>query len=331
MTIPFVRAAGTHAEVGAAVGRATAATIREAAEGPYDLELAAEFRAATAAHLPWILEELDAAAGAAGADALAVFAASVEELQSPALAGTGCSDLLVTGSRTANGHLLVAHNNDLDAELEEHVVAVEWAVEGEPVVFSLGVGPWLSVGWNDAGLSVTGNELTPADDHVGIPRLLQMRDVVRKRTVGEAIEAIAHPARASSYNWVLAHRDGEAANVEGSATAVALTEPVDGALTHTNNYLHPDMERFELSPYRTGSAQRCARAERLLAETAGEKLTVERLRRLLSDHEGAPDSLCRHDGYAKTVFWCVADVTDGVITYGAGNPCESEAQTYAFA
>jgi hypothetical protein len=56
---------------------------------------------------------------------------------------------------------------------------------------------------------------------------------------------------------------------------------------------------------------------------------------MLSDHERAPDSLCRHpersgDG-SKTVFWCVADVTDRRITFGRGNPCDSVAQRYVFA
>ena len=60
------------------------------------------------------------------------------------------------------------------------------------------------------------------------------------------------------------------------------------------------------------------------------------LRTVLSDHEGAPDSICRHpapgDAVAsKTVFWCIADVTDGRITFGRGNPCDSVAQDYAFA
>ena len=32
----------------------------------------------------------------------------------------------------------------------------------------------------------------------------------------------------------------------------------------------------------------------------------------------------------KTVFWCVADVTAGEITYGRGNPCDSEPQVYRF-
>ncbi len=31
-----------------------------------------------------------------------------------------------------------------------------------------------------------------------------------------------------------------------------------------------------------------------------------------------------------TVFWCVADATEGRITPGRGNPCASEAQADAF-
>jgi len=332
VSIPLVRVGGSHREAGRAIGAATAATVREATAAPFDAELAGRFRAVAVEHLPALVEELDGVAEGAGADPLAVFAASVEELGSQAFAPTGCSDLVVTSERTADGHLLVAHNNDLESEVEDHIVAIERRVEGEPTIFSLGAGPWLSVGWNDAGLSVTGNELTPADDRVGIPRLVQMRDVCTRAGVAEAIEAILHPARASSYNWVLAHRDGEVANVEGSATSAAVTHPLDGGLAHTNDYRHPDMRRFERSPWATGSAKRCDRAERLLAETREEKLTVERLRELLADHDGAPEAICRHgdeDG-VKTVFWCVADVTAGRIVYGRGNPCASEPELYEF-
>jgi hypothetical protein len=58
------------------------------------------------------------------------------------------------------------------------------------------------------------------------------------------------------------------------------------------------------------------------------------MRAILSDHEHRPDSICRHpepDGSgSKTVFWCVADVTEGRISFGRGNPCDSEAQEYVF-
>ena len=328
--IPLLRAAGSHGEVGAQIGLAAADAIRRASAAPFDATLVERYRAVTVEHLPWVVEELDGAASAAGLDPLAVFAASVEELAGVP-APTGCTDLVATGDVTADGHLLVGHNNDLAAEDENDIVAIEWRVPGEPVVLTLGIGPWASVGWNDAGLSVTGNELTPGDERVGIPRLLQMRDILNRRTLAEAVEAVLHPARASSYNWVLAHASGEVANVEGSASNAAVTEPAGGVLAHANHYAHPKMHRYERSPQAARSRVRACRAEELLADR--ERLvTVEWLREALADHEGAPDSLCRHgdDEGTKTVFWCVADVTAGEITYGRGNPCRSQAQSYRF-
>ena len=327
--IPLLRAAGDHRKVGEQIGAATAAEMARMAAAPFDPELVARYREVTVRHLPWIVEELDGAAEGAGLDPLAVFAASVEEL-APVEAPTGCSDLVVTGARTTDGHLLVAHTNDLYAEDEDGIVAIEWRVPDEPVVFTLGSGPWISVGWNDAGLSVTGNEVSPNDERVGIPRLLQVRDVLTRRTLGEAVDASLHPARSSAYNWVLAHREGTAANVEASATSAGIDEPQDGFLAHTNHYARADMRGFE----RPGDyASSCARLERARELAADGGFTAERLRELLADHENGENAICRHGDEpksVKTVFWCVADVTAGKITYGRGNPCDSEAQIYTF-
>jgi isopenicillin-N N-acyltransferase-like protein len=329
--IPLIRAAGSHTEVGRQIGAATAAEMQRTVGGhPFDPALVGRYRAVTLEQVPWIVEELDGAAEAADLDPLAVFAASIEELV-PTEAPTGCSDLVVTGERTADGHLLVAHTNDLYAEDEDGIVAIEWRVPGEPIVFTLGGGPWISVGWNDAGLSVTGNEVSPNDERVGIPRLLQVRDVLTRRTLDEAVDASLHPARASAYNWVLAHAGGGAANVEASATSAGIDEPgADGFLVHTNHYARADMQRFESTDHYESSCRRLDRAGEL---AAGEGFTVESMRAALADHENAPESICRHaeePREVKTVFWCVADVTAGEITYGRGNPCDSEAQAYRF-
>jgi Acyl-coenzyme A:6-aminopenicillanic acid acyl-transferase len=329
--IPLLAVAGSHREVGRQIGAATSAGMRRAAgEAVGDTELVASYRAVTLEHLPWVVEELDGTAEGAGLDPLAVFAASIEEL-APAEAPTGCSDLVVTGARTADGHLLVAHTNDLYAEDEDEIIAVEWRVPGRPVAFTLGSGPWISVGWNDAGLSVTGNEVSPNDERVGIPRLLQVRDVLTRRALAEAIDASLHPARASAYNWVLAHRDGTAANVEASATSAVTEEAgAGGFLAHTNHYAQDDMRRFERAGDYSGS---CARLDRARELAVGDGFTVERLRDVLSDHENGESAICRHGDdpkVVKTVFWCVTDVTAGEITYGRGNPCDSVAQVYRF-
>jgi isopenicillin-N N-acyltransferase like protein len=322
--IPLLSVAGGHRDVGRQLGRLTAATVRRAAAKPFDPELVERYRAVTQRHLPWIVEELEGVAEGARAGPPAVFAASIEELAAVP-APVGCTDLLALGDATRNGHVLVAHNNDLGADVEEDVVAIEWRVEGEPVVFTLGVGPWISVGWNDAGLSVTGNELAPRDERVGIPRLLQVRDVLTRRTLGEAVDAVLHPARASSYNWLLAHRDGGAVNVEGSARDAELLEPENGVLAHTNHYTHPRLLELDASTRIPGSRARLERAQELLERKPHD---AEALHQALCD-----EGICRHgdpDG-TKTVFWCVADVTEGVVRYGRGTPCTSPPQTYRFA
>jgi isopenicillin-N N-acyltransferase-like protein len=367
--IPLLRVAGSHREVGRAVGAATAPVLRDAVafdaalpagrSRDEQLALAARYRDATRAATPWLVEEIDGAAEAAGVDPLALFAASVEEIWTvrPSQAGATepvagrCSDLVVGSPVTADGHVWVAHNNDLGEASEPQVVAVEWRVPGEPVVLSLGIGPWISVGWNGAGLSLTGNELSPNDERIGVPRLLMVREQLTATTLDGAIAMALRPDRASSYNTVFAHRDGGVANVEGSGgDAVVRRVGVGETLAHTNHYVEPTMLRYEGDPaYARRSATRYDRACALLGaamEHPG-SVTFDVLRSWLADHAGAPDALCRHPGgdvadggapggsaaewSVKTVFWAIADVTAGSVCYGRGNPCGGhEPERYAF-
>ncbi len=366
--IPVLRVAGSHRDVGRAVGAATAPVLREAVafdaalppgrSRDEQLALAARYRDATRSATPWLVAEIDGAAEGAGVDPLALFAASIEEIWAvrPSQAGTAepvpgrCSDLVAGPPLTADGHLWVAHNNDLGAASEAQLVAVEWHVPGDPAVFSIGIGPWISVGWNDAGLSLTGNELTPNDERIGVPRLLMVREQLTARTLDDAVAATLRPDRASSYNTVLAHRDGGVANVEGSAGDGVVRRLADGeALAHTNHYVEPAMLRYEGDPaYARRSAIRHGRACALLGGAAAGRpgsVTPAVLRAWLSDHANAPDSICRHpaagsedvapgtasEGSVATVFWCLADVTAGEVAYGRGNPCAGhEPQRHRF-
>jgi hypothetical protein len=332
--LPLVLAAGTHAEVGAQIGSASASAVLRsaAAMSTAQIEAARPYREVTERELPWLVEELDAVADGAGADRLAVFAAGIEELDTGGEGEGACSDMVARPPASVDGHLWVAHNNDLSPEVEPDIVATEWRVPGDPVVFTIGIGPWISVGFNSAGLALTGNEVSPNDNRIGIPRLLHVRDILRRRTLDEAVEAALSPHRASSYNTILSHRDGGVVNVEGSATEAELIRPgPGGTLAHTNHYVSAKMLPFEGDPeYAAGSAVRYRRALEWLAPG---QITEHVLRRALQDHTGAPHSLCRHPEHgaqSKTVFWCLADVTERSITYGRGNPCDSLEQRYAF-
>ncbi len=382
--IPRLRVAGDHRTVGRAIGAATAPVLRAAVafdatlppgtSREAQLALAARYRAATVAATPWLVAEIDGAAEGAGVDPLALFAASVEEIwvDRPSAGGTAgppaggatgspgagagrCTDLVIGPPHTADGHTWVAHTNDLDPASEADLVAIEWRVPGEPIVLSVGIGPWISVGWNDAGLSLTGNEVSPNDMRVGVPRLLMVREQLAARSLDEAIALALRPDRASSYNTVLADRSGSVVNVEGSATRAVVRRLARGEpLAHANHYVEPAMLVFEGDPaYAVHSAARFRRGCALLAgavaataRSAGERVTPAVLRSWLADHDGAPDSICRHgpgeieadggeapdirrgpaepapgDATTRTVFWCIADVTAGEVTFGRGNPC----------
>lgn len=352
--IPLLRVSGSHREVGQQIGEARADTVRRAA----DLDLAGvprhghtigqllddadRCRRATLQAFPWLIEELDGVAEGAGVDCRSLFAASVEELwdERPSVPGKvegRCTDVLVAPEATSSGHLMVGHNNDLSASSEGDVVAIEWDVPGDVLIFSLGIGPWISVGWNSAGLSLTGNEVSPNDERPGIPRLLLVRAQLRARTMAEAIDLTLHPMRASAYNTVLAESGGEAVNVEASAADHECWGPDDrGAIVHTNHYVSGHMSRYEADEsYAVRSARRFDRASELLAALGPGPADEAALMAILSDHENGQDAICRHlpEGAAdgtKTVFWCLADVTARHIRYGLGNPCRASAQAYAF-
>ena len=349
--IELYRVKGTHRTVGLQMGELGAEQIARDVAGfdgrlpegrtrAAQLELAGRYRDATAPSLPWLLEELDGCAEGAGVDPLEFFACTIEELWYTPYgerAHGKCSDVVAGPGATADGHLWVGHNNDLTPEVEHEIVAIEKAVEDEPVILQVGGVPWISVGWNQAGLSLTGNEVSPNDERVGISRTHQVFEMLRARNLHEMVAHAIRPDRASSYNNVLADRYGDVANVEGSATDVEITHlDNDDHLTHTNHYVSERMRPYEGDPdYAVRSDVRLCRARDLLADQAPGSVTPEILRGILSDHENQPNEVCRHPewGHAtsKTVFWCTADVTEGRILFGRGNPCDSMAQEYVFA
>ncbi|HVF07077.1 MAG TPA: C45 family peptidase [Actinomycetota bacterium] len=342
--------APTHREAGRRLGEAARDRLHaEAAEALEELPagrtveqqrtLAGEYRAFTAPRLPWLVDELDGIAEAADLDPLMFFAASIEELwYEPRRKVTQgrCSDVVAGPPATADGHLIVGHTNDLRPSAEQHIVGIEKRIDGDPTIFQLGGVPWLSVGFNSAGLSLTGNELTPNDERLGISRSHQVLEMMRARSLDEMVSMSLRPDRASSYNNVLTSADGGVANVEGSATDAEVTGlDDDGHLVHTNHYVCDRMLPFEGDPeYAVHSAVRYERARELIAAQPAGSVTPGAMREILSDHEAAPDSVCRHPepgaAAVKTAFWCIADVTEGTIAFGRGNPCDSDAQQYRF-
>ncbi len=355
--IPVLNVRGTHREAGRRVGEACADAIRLEVAFPEDalpdgrsreeqLALAGLYRHVTAAAYPWYMDEIEGAAEAAGVDARALFACMIEEIwyepHGRKLQGR-CTDMVAVPPATAGGHALVAHNNDMPRSYQQNLVAIEWAIEGDPTVFSIGNGVWMSAGWNSAGLSFTGNELAPLDEKIGIPREIQFRSMLRQPTHRHGASARrCVDDRASSLQQ--RRRDVARARPRTSRArrpTAELTEPRTSAvmLVHTNHYVSDSMLQYEGDPdYVTAlrravpARERAARGRRSRARSPSRRCVT-----MLADHEGAPDCLCRHpelyggEYLSATAFWSIADVTEMRITFGRGNPCDSTTQEYRFA
>jgi len=335
MTFPFISVSGNHYECGRQIGLAYAGLLRRmithsqdsASPGVHweNLRRAAEpYLAAAQQTFPWVLDELRGAADGAGLDFLDIFTDSVEELFSDSQFAR-CSDFAACSPAT-DGRVLLAHNNDLAPEMEQFILAIEWNLPEHPRLLTIGVGPFPSIGVNEARIALTGNELAPNDQKPGIPRLVIARAILSARTFDEAITIALHPERASSYNNIVSSGEGQIVSVEASATDHELLFPDNGRLAHTNHYTHPRMQKYELGGADiAGSISRFERAQTLLQSCKGQ-IDLSVLKRFLCDHESSPVSLCWHDPdkKVKTVFSTLIDLTELRIDAALGNPCQGE-------
>lgn len=349
--IPVIQARGTAYEVGYQIGVAARAQLRGmhaetlaeyGAKWQTLLEQSVPFQNAAQRHLPRVMQEMRGVADGADIPFDELFLMSVEELLYEEVRGfettvmrrggallknKGCSDIAAAPPATRDGHVWLAHNNDLGPVTREQLVVTRLRVEGEPEILAVTVGGWfMSIGMNNAGLAVTGNQLNANDSRAGIPRLLAVRDLLAQSTLEASLQSALHPERASSYNNIISSRDGQIVNVEGSATAAALTwsSETGGALAHTNHYLDESMLRFEADlPHLAMSAARCSRAFDYAKKYRGQ-IDFDICARFVRDHVYAPWSVCKHSGQSVTVFSAIIDLTEGKMWLAGGNPCQND-------
>jgi isopenicillin-N N-acyltransferase-like protein len=338
-TIPIrvVHAKGSHYDVGYQVGTELKANLVKYVEGMKKSDNWAKFRAEaelflqySKKYVPEYVSEIQGAADAASLELEDLFSILCEEIGDRNYQyARGCSDLIASNDVTQDGTVLVAHNNDTSASIQENVTIIHYAVDGEPEIVAVGYGGLgISVGYNSAGISLTGNQLNSNDMRVGVPRMLLVRKILSARTVGEAIDAAILQHRASNYNQVITDKNGEIYSIEGSATDYEPIYALDGYLVHTNHYTSAWMRRFEYDPQRiTSSLVRYNRGRRLMKNHAG-KITVDKLMELLSDHVNHPRSICRHGSGVKTTFSIVINLNTLVMYLAKGNPCEVKYNTY---
>jgi isopenicillin-N N-acyltransferase-like protein len=285
---------------------------------------------------PRYVEELTGIAEGAEVefDDLAVLNA-MEAVSMDALHLTKCTSMAVNDERTADGHVLIAHNEDWLPEDEPDVVVVHAEPDDEPPFLAMTYGGLLpNIGFNGAGVAQCCDSVYPNDSRIGIPRVFVSRAVLGAENPGDAIGHMLVSHRAAGYNHLLAHESGELYNVEVSARRFAILYAEDGYLVHTNHFLDPQMQSIESEPDELISTRvRYFRALRLLRSAPLH--TVKSLQVIQRDHINYPNSICCHPDETltsldreKTINALVMDLTTRAMHLAWGNPCENQFHTY---
>ena len=285
---------------------------------------------------PQYVQEMRGIAVGAGVpfDDVAVVNA-MEAVTMDALHLTKCTSMAISPERSANGQVLMAHNEDWVPDDENHVFMVHARPEDDPPFLSMTYGALLpNIGLNADGIAQCCDSVYPTDSRIGIPRVLVSRAVLAARTPGEAIRRTLLRHRAAGYNHLIVDESGEIYNVEVSARRFALLYAEEGLAVHTNHYLDPQMQAIESEPDELVATRvRYFRALRLLRQT--EQHTVMTLQAIQRDHINYPDSICNHANEAenpfdreKTITALVLDPVNRRIHAAWGNPCENAYSTY---
>ena len=349
---PLVEVQGTHREMGCQVGEACREQVHHSIENAHILidqsysTLELTWQGATIQsrkylpfaeeRYPQYVDEMRGIADGANVsfDDVMVLNA-MEAVTMDALHLTRCTSMAVNEQRTADGHVLAAHNEDWVPEDENDVYVISAKPRNDPPFLAMTYGGLLpNVGFNAYGILQLIDSVYPNDSRIGIPRLVVSRAVLASRRLSGAIGRTLISHRAAGYNHLLVHESGELYSVEVSSRKFDILHGTDGYIVHTNHYLSQTMKEIENEPEELISSRvRYFRANRLLRQNSSHN--IKSLQAIQKDHVNLPNSICNHaiDGIdpldrESTISALVIDLTSREMHIAWGNPCQNAYHTY---
>jgi isopenicillin-N N-acyltransferase like protein len=309
---------------------------------------AARYEAPIASFGQGYLTEMRGIAEGAGLDFLDVLAINVrtevmfaaKARQAAASAGparTGpaeCSAFAVAPAPGRQGPTLIGQNWDWLPHTADTVIVLEVRQDDGPdFVTVVEAGLLAKTGMNSSGLGLVTNALVTADDagQPGLPYHVLLRAILDCENVSDAIAALQAGFRSSSANYLLAHRDGVAIDVEGSpgdfSRLYYLYPDPDGVIVHTNHFLADRFAGQDVSVWAMPDSP--VRLQRLRAGVrAAPDHSLAAFRSLLADHANYPSGVCCHPDprmdpvdQGMTAASVLMDLGARVMWVSDGNPC----------
>lgn len=269
---------------------------------------------------------------------------AINQAKSGLLPAGECTAFAVLPEVTRDGHLYLGQNWDWFPQVRGVVLRMRDADGFTVVAFTEAGIVGGKIGMNSLGLGLVINGLLSTDDdwsRLRTPFHVRTWQILHARTLNAATRAITDEDRSCSANFLLGQANGsaEVIDIEAAPGATCALTPQRGLLTHANHFMDPKVLGVgqPLAEEKLSTFHRAARLKILLEEgKATGRLTAEGLMDILRDHDGRPDSVCRHpnpqlpeEERVESVVSVIEDLTARRMFVAAGPPCQAEFQLIA--
>ena len=246
-----------------------------------------------------------------------------------------CTAFAVLPEGSTDGHTLLGQNWDWLLHCFDTVVVLEAAQdEGPNFVSVVEAGLVAKTGLNSSGLGVATNALVTGDDRgePAIPYHVLLRAFMDCENLSDALAIAQRGVRSSSANYLLAHADGVAVDIEaapGDFSRLFLGYPDDGVVLHTNHFQSPAFDGRDVSLWvMPDSPFRLERLNAAVRRARRDGLSLDTFRAVLGDHANYPSGICCHPDarmaphdQGATVASVLMDLTSRRIWLADGHPC----------
>jgi isopenicillin-N N-acyltransferase-like protein len=253
----------------------------------------------------------------------------------------GCTSFAVTGEATLNGETYIGQTSDDYVNLwfdgDASVLLNLCHESGLRSIIYTYAGIPAMMGTNSNGIALATNGLISEESRLGVPSYILSKEILRQKTIKEAIEVIKKAERAESQNYLLASDKGEIYNIEATPSKLDVTN-VRTQIAHTNHFISEKLaiKKDYMAESLSSTNSRYNRINELLQQKYG-TIDINSLKEFTKDHSNYPDSICNHINFdyslekrLRTLDAMIFVPAKGEAWISHGNPCQSQFKKYVF-
>ncbi len=257
----------------------------------------------------------------------------------------GCTAFGAMPESTVNRHVLMAQNWDWIPQVKGLFLKIRPTIGPDVLCFTEAGVVGGKIGLNSEGIGLAINGLVSnKDDWSRLRKPFHVRcwEILSSKTLSEALSKVTRGQRSCSANFLIGQQKNLGAarlvDIESAPDHIGEVPAENGVQAHTNHFIYPEKLKIKqiLDEERRSTLHRYRRINQLLKpiRNGHEKLSLTRAEGMLKDHDGRPESVCRHPNSEfpeyeryRTVVSVAMDLYSRQVRVSMGSPCENPHQS----